>query len=172
MSGTPTNPLAALVVAPPSGFERSSDVDAHNGSMTPAQFDTYVGEAEASTKIHLVRAYQATYDSVGNADSSILIVLVELKADTDAAKFKNLTRREWVFKSSRADPVVRPKVRGLTGVPGGTLIEPTKRDDQGTFDHAAVAARGTHVMFIDLITTKTGSFPVLGELAKQQYVRL
>jgi hypothetical protein len=172
VSGTPANPLAALVVAPPSGFERSTDIDAHNGTLTPEQFNTYIGEADASAKVHVVRAYQATYDSVGNADSSILIVLVDLKADADAARFMNLSRHPGLFKSSRADPLVRPKVGGLSGVPGGTLIDPTKRDDRGPFDHAAVAARGTHVMFIDLITPKPGRFPVLGELAKKQYERL
>jgi hypothetical protein len=105
VSGTATNPLAALAAAPPSGFERSPDVDAHNGTMTSAQFDTYVGEADASTKVHLMRAYQATYDSVGNADSSILIVLIELKADTDAAKFK--TSRAGSGCSNPAAPIPR-----------------------------------------------------------------
>ncbi len=166
------SPLAELVVAPPKAFAQSVESDAHNGALTPQQFDDYIGAANASKKTHLVHAYQATYDSVGNEDSSILVVVAELKSEADAAKFKNMTRHSGPFKSTRADPLVRPTVSTLAGVPGGTLIEPKKRDDDGIFDHAAVAARGTHVMFIDLITTRSGRFPVLAELARKQYTRL
>jgi hypothetical protein len=172
VSGGEANALATVVVDAPTGFARSTEPDAQNGSLTPEQFDTYIGDAGASTATHLARAYQATYDSMGNADTSILVVVAELGSDADANKFKNLNRRSGLFTSTRADPAVAPRVRALEGVPGGTLIEPTKRDQQGTFDHAAVAARGTRVIFIDLITTRSGRFPVLTSLAKQQFERL
>jgi hypothetical protein len=172
VNGDEANPLATVVVGPPTGFERSAEPDAHNGPLTNEQFDTYLGDTGASTASHLVRAYEATYDSVGNVDTSILVVVAELASGADADKFKDLSRRSGLFKSARADPAVAPRVRALAGVPGGTLIEPTKRDQQGTFDHAAVAARGTRVMFIDIITTRTGRFSVLASLAKQQFERL
>src|SRR3954471_917193 len=69
VASTPANPLSALVVAPPSGFERSGESDAHNGTMTPAQFDRYIGESDASSRSHLVRGYQATYDDVRSSDT-------------------------------------------------------------------------------------------------------
>ena len=104
VSGSEVNPLAALIVAPPAAFDRSTESDAHNGALTPKQFGTYIGDASAATKTHLVRAYQTTYDSANNVDTSILVVLAELKSTADADKFKNLSRHRGLFEATRADP--------------------------------------------------------------------
>jgi hypothetical protein len=168
------NPLAALMVPPPSAFAVSTAEDVVNGTLDAAGFDDYLGVPGTATRSGLKRAYTTTFDSTENADTAIIVVIAEFATEQNADTFRNQFRKAQApFRSQRGAKLYAPRIRRLGGVPGGTLITPTKPDEeQGTYDHAAVGTKGVRAFFIDYLTRLKQPATELPQLARDQYTRL
>src|SRR5690348_39330 len=69
-SGMPGNGgLGAKVVPAPAGFALSRSADVHNGPMSAADFNGYLGAGNLAASLHFVRGYDVTYDSTTSSDS-------------------------------------------------------------------------------------------------------
>ncbi len=167
------NSLGDALIGPPAGFYTSTESDAINRKLTTKEFDDYLSDPTAAARTHLEAAYQATFDSSNDPDTSILVVLAEFATAADAAKFANLDRRGGLFRAARADSAIAPRISAVPGIRGSVLIDPQKPDfSDGTYDHAVAAVKGKRAMFIDYIRRKPGAIPALPAIARQQYARL
>jgi hypothetical protein len=168
------NPLASLMVPPPSAFAVSTAPDVVNGPLDAAGFDDYLGVPGTASRTGLQHAYTTTFDSTENEDTAILVVIAEFATEQNANTFRNQVRKdEAPFRAQRGAPIYAPRIRRLAGVPGGTLITPTEPDEvEGTYDHAAVGTKGKRAFFIDYLTRRRAPASELPPLAREQYARL
>lgn len=131
----------------------------HNGPLSAAGFNQWMGAGNLAASLHFVRGYDVTYDSNTNSDS-IEVTLFQFATPADAANFKaGFTPGGPI--SSRADPVI----------PGGDHYDSTA-PSQGTYDHGVIAARGNPAFVIDYLTASAARLPVVETMARQQYAAL
>jgi hypothetical protein len=151
--------LGAKVVPAPAGFVLSQDFQVHNGPMTAADFNRYLGGGDLAASLHFVRGYDVTYVSISN-DDSIEVTLFQFATPADAAAFK----AEFASGGGvtyKADPVIT----------GGADYDSTTAD-QGVYLHGVMAAKGNLAFQIDTATGSAAPVPVVRQLARQQYAAL
>jgi uncharacterized membrane protein YgcG len=151
--------LSALVVAAPAGFALSRSADVHNGPMSAAGFNQYLGAGNLAARLHFVRGYDVTYDSTTDSDS-IEITLFQFATPPDAASFKAGFIPGGPVRS-RADPVI----------PGGEDFDSTAAY-QGAYDHGVVVAKGNWAFVLDDLTGSAVPVPLVDKMALQQYAAL
>jgi uncharacterized RDD family membrane protein YckC len=160
-SATPGNVgLGAKVVPHPAWYVVSQDFHVHNGPMTAADFNQYLGGGNPAASFHFVRGYDVTYDSISNLGDSIEVTLFQFATPADAAAFK----AEFASGGGvtyKADPVI----------PGGVDYDSTTAD-QGTYLHGVMAAKGNLAFEIDTTTGSAAPVPLVRQMARQQYAAL
>ncbi len=151
--------LGAKVVPAPAGFALSQYADVHNGPMSAAGFNRYMGAGNLAASLHFVRGYDVTYDSNSNGDS-IEVTLVQFATPADATNFKAGFNPGGPI-TSRADPVI----------PGGDDYDSTS-PYQGTYDHGVIATKGNLAFVIDDVSGSAAPVPLVEKMARQQYAAL
>jgi hypothetical protein len=151
--------LTAKVVPAPPGFALSQGADAHNGPMSAADFNLYMGSGNLAAGLHFVRGYDVTYDNPSTGDS-IEVTLFQFATPADATIFK----AGWVPGgpvNSKADPVI----------PGADDYDSTSAN-QGTYDHGVIATKGNRAFVIDYANGSAAPVPLVERMARQQYAAL
>jgi hypothetical protein len=151
--------LKAKVVPAPSGFALSQEGDVHNGPMSAAGFNRFMGTKHLAAMLHFVRGYDVFYDSTINSDS-IEVTLLQFATHQDAAHFKAGFRPGGPV-SSEADAVI----------PGARDYDSTS-PHQGTYDHGVIAVKGNLAFLIDDATSSPTGVLLVGKMARQQYAAL
>jgi uncharacterized membrane protein YgcG len=151
--------LGMKVVAAPAGFVLSHGAGVHNGPMRAADFNHYLGARNLAARLHFAGGYDVTYDKV-TASDSIEVALFKFAAPAGAAAFKSGFEPGGPVRS-RADPAI----------PGASDYDSTA-PDQGAYDHGVVAAEGRWAFVLDDFTGNAARPPVVGRLARLQYVAL
>jgi len=159
-SGRPGNGgPGAKVVPAPAGFALSHSADVHNGPMSAADFNQYLGAGNLAASLHFVRGYDVTYDSTTNSDS-IEVTLFQFATPADAANFKAGFIPGGPI-SSRADQVI----------PGAEDYDSTA-PYQGAYDHGVVAAKGNWAFVLDDVTESAAPVPLVDRMARLQFAAL
>lgn len=151
-----TGGLGTKVVPPPAGFTLARGVDVHNGPMTPAAFNRWIGASNLAAKLHFIRGYDVTYYSTTNADS-IEVTLFQFVTPADATALKAGFSPGGLI-SSRADTVI----------PGADDYD-SRSSDQGTYIHGVIATKGNLLFVIADATGSAARVPLVQKLARQQY---
>jgi hypothetical protein len=151
--------LGAKVVPHPAWFVLSQDFHVHNGPMTAADFNRYLGGGDPAASLHFVRGYDVTYVSI-STDDSIEVTLFQFATPADAAAFKTEFAPGGSIKT-KADPAI----------PGGVDYDSTTAD-QGAYLHGAMAAKGNLAFQIDTATGSAAPVPLVRQMARQQYAAL
>jgi hypothetical protein len=155
VNGTPGNGgLGAKAIPAPAGFTLSPY--AHNGLISPADFNKYWGDPAS---LHFARGYDVTYDS-NDASDSIEVALFQFATPADAAAFKADSMLGLPVKS-KADPVI----------PGAGDYDSTS-PDQGTYTHGVIATKGNRAFVIEDINSSAAPVPLVERMARQQYAAL
>jgi hypothetical protein len=150
--------LAAKVVPAPPGFVLSQGAGAHNGPMSAADFNLYMGSGNLAASLHFVRGYDVTYDN--STGDSIEVTLFQFATPADATIFK----AGWVPGgpvNSKADAVI----------PGADDYDSTSAT-QGTYDHGVIATKGNRAFVIDYANGSAAPVPLAERMARQQYATL
>jgi hypothetical protein len=151
--------LGAKVVPAPPGFALSQAAGVHNGPMSAADFNRYMGASGLAASLHFVRGYDITYDNNGSGDS-IEVILFQFATPADTTVFK----AGWVPGGPvkwKTDPVI----------PGASDYDSTS-PDQGTFDHGVIAIKGNFAFVIDDATGSAAPVPLVETMTRQQYAAL
>jgi uncharacterized membrane protein YgcG len=159
-SGMPgTGGPSGKVVAAPAGFVLSHEAGVHNGPMSAAGFNQYLGARNLAARLHFAGGYDVTYDSITSKDS-IEVTLFEFAAPADAAAFKAGFIPGGPVRS-RADPVI-PRARDYDST----------APSQGTYDHGVVAAKGKWAFVLDDLTGSAARLPLVNQMARRQWAAL
>jgi hypothetical protein len=151
--------LKAKVVPAPPGFALSKEADVHNGPMSAASFNRFMGTKHLAATLHFVRGYDVFYDNTTTSDS-IEVTLLQFATHQDAAYFKAGFVPGGPV-SSQADAVI-PRARDYDST----------SPHQGTYDHGVIAVKGNLAFIIDDATGSPTGVLVVGKMARQQYAAL
>jgi hypothetical protein len=151
--------LKAKLVAAPPGFALSQEADVHNGPMSAAGFNRFMGTKSLAAMLHFGRGYDVFYDSTTTSDS-IEVTLLQFATHQDAAHFKAGFRLDGPV-SSQPDAVI----------PGARDYDSTS-PYQGSYDHGVIAVKGNVAFIIDDATGSPTGVLVVGKMARQQYAAL
>src|SRR5579862_7639617 len=82
----PTVDLSKQVIAAPDGYSVSTSADAHNGPVSPVDFDHLVGSTGSAASLGFVAGYDETFDSNDSLSSdSIDITLFRFSSAATAS---------------------------------------------------------------------------------------
>jgi uncharacterized RDD family membrane protein YckC len=151
--------LKAKVVPAPAGFALSQEADVHNGPMSAAGFNRFMGTKNLAAMLHFVRGYDVFYDSTINRDS-IEVTLLQFGTHQDAAHFKAGFVPGGPV-SSEADAVI----------PGARDYDSTS-PYQGSYIHGVIAVKGNLAFIIDDATGSPTREHLVEKTARQQYAAL
>ena len=154
-----TGGLKAKVVPAPAGFALSQEADLHNGPMSAAGFNRFMGTKNLAAMLHFVRGYDVFYDSTINRDS-IEVTLLHFATHQDAAHFKAGFVPGGPV-SSEADAVI----------PGARDYDSTS-PYQGSYAHGVIAVKGNLAFIIDDATGSPAGVHLVEKMARQQYAAL
>jgi hypothetical protein len=167
---TPTR-SATLSVAPrvihaPIGYEMSSGSGATNGPVSPAAFDSWIGQGSTAA-FGYVSGDDVTYDNTATSES-IEVTVFSFHSHADAAAFAAAAETGWGASS------LAPEIKTIRAIRGSTVQVGTKAGSDGFYLVDAFAQKGDTVMLVeDANTVKPKAVPpALKSAAVAQYALL
>ena len=142
---TPTR-SATLSVAPrvihaPIGYEMSSGSGATNGPVSPAAFDSWIGQGSTAAYGY-VSGNDVTYDNTAT-NESIEVTVFSFRSHADAAAFASAAMTGWGAAS------LAPEVKTIRAIRGSTVQLATKAGSDGFYLVDAFARKGDKVMLVE-----------------------
>ena len=144
--------LSKQVIAAPDGYSVSTSADAHNGPVSPVDFDHLVGSTGSAASLGFVAGYDETFDSNDSLSSdSIDITLFRFSSAATASNFA--TTAVTIFMSSNSDQA--PTQKAYAPIIGAVALDGTKLSKDEFVDHAVVLVKGSTLMVLDYTTDNT-----------------
>ena len=157
-SAPATGTIGSKIIAPPPGFAVAEDAEVPDGPLDAAKFNSYFG-AGGATELHYVTGYQIIYSSFDGSDS-VTVAVLQFASPTDASNF--LARFSGPGFTAKND----------AAIPSETIYDSAAADRYGTYDHSAIATKGSTAMAIDFSSRGRDRPPLVDTLAQQQYAEL
>jgi hypothetical protein len=152
--------LESKLVAAPSAFAVARGTDAYRGPISARTFDDYFQTNGAATGLGFLTGYGIGYQNPLNGDS-IQLFLLRFVSPQAASRFtEGLSLNPDIL--FQADPVI----------PGGRVYDSTTADSTDTYQHGAIASKGSTVMVVDYAGGNRVRPILVNELAQQQYERM
>ena len=158
-TSVPATPIGAALIVAPAGFAPSSDPQVRSGPIDGARLNALFNSSDLDVQSHFVGGQEAVYDADKSSDS-IHVLVFEFATEAEAQQFQAGISVD--NTTSRPDPKV----------PGGELLDATKEQSGGGFQHIAQGTKGARAYQISYVSDTAARVPLLETLSSQQYDRL